>query len=222
MKKRLFVFLSICLFIVSCGGSGSSSSSGTGADSLVGANPTENNAGDPGVIAGSGMGTLRVSITDAPNQEFKEINVTISGVMIHTSADAGSAEAGWHELKLDSPVRINLLSLQNGVLRELGLIPLEAGHYQQIRLLVVPNSGGDAPFNNSVVFASGASDVEMPLEIPTENTTGIKLVHQFRVDEGKTADLILDLDGKKSVIAQGNGIYKLKPVIKAIVMGQDA
>ncbi len=59
--------------------------------------------------------------------------------------------------------------------------------------------------------------MEMPITIPTEDTTGIKVVQQFTVEEGKTVDLVLDLDGKKSVIAQGNGKFMLKPVIKATV-----
>jgi hypothetical protein len=69
-----------------------------------------------------------------------------------------------------------------------------------------------------VVYSSEGADVEMPLTIPTEETTGIKLVHQFTVEEGKTVDLVLDLDGKKSVVAQGNGKFMLKPVIKATIM----
>ncbi|MDA8106220.1 MAG: DUF4382 domain-containing protein [Nitrospiraceae bacterium] len=105
-----------------------------------------------------------------------------------------------------------------GASQELGLLPLEAGHYQQIRLIVVPNSGTEPPFSNSVVYSQDGEDVEVPLTIPTEDTTGIKVIHQFTVEEGKTVDLVLDLDGKKSVVAQGNGKFMLKPVIKATVM----
>jgi hypothetical protein len=206
MLKRVALYLFLCALLAACGGSsGGGVSAGTG---------TNGGSGNNNVIVGAGQGTLRISITDAPSPEYKEINVTISGVRVHMSADAGTADAGWSELTLQSPMRINLLSLQGGILQELGLLPLDAGHYQQIRLQVVPNSGTEPPFNNSVVYSSGETDVEMPLTIPTEDTTGIKLIHQFSVDEGTTVDLVLDFDGKKSVVAQGNGNFMLKPVIK--------
>ncbi len=215
MARRLVLFLFLCAVLVSCG---SGSGIGTGTDTAGPGGATGSATGGGNSIVSSGQGTLRVSITDAPSQEYKEINVTISGVRVHMSADAGTAEAGWSELTLQSPVRINLLDLQGGVLQELGLLPLEAGHYQQIRLMVVPNSGTEPPFNNSVVYPQDGTDVEMPLTIPTEDTTGIKVVHQFTAEDGKTVDLVLDLDGKKSVVAQGNGKFMLKPVIKATVM----
>jgi len=205
MARRLVLYLFFCVALASCGG-GSGSGVGTGTD--TGGNNT---------VVSSGLGILRVSITDAPSQEYKEINVTILGVKVHMSANAGTQEAGWKELTLQSPVWINLLGLQGGVLQQLGLMALEAGHYQQIRLMIAPNSGTEPPFNNSVVYSSEGADVEMPLTIPTEDTTGIKLVHQFTVEEGKTVDLVLDLDGKKSVVAQGNGKFMLKPVIKVKV-----
>jgi hypothetical protein len=197
MVKRFILYVFLCALLASCGGGGS---------------------GGSNAVVSSGQGTLRISITDAPSPEYTEINVTISGVRIHRSADAGTDEAGWSELQLPSPLRINLLSLQGGVLQELGILPLDAGHYQQIRLMAVPNSGAGPPFNNSVVYSSNGQTVEMPLSIPTEDTTGIKVVHQFTIEESETVDLILDLDGKKSVAAQGNGDFMLKPVIKATVM----
>lgn len=215
MVRRLVLYLFFCVILASCGG-GSGSGVGSGTDT-GGMNAGGTGPGGNNTVVSSGQGTLRVSITDAPSQEYKEINVTISGVRVHMSADAGNQEAGWSELTLQNPVRINLLSLQGGVLQQLGLLPLEAGHYQQIRLMVVPNGGTEPPFNNSVVYSSGETDVEMPLTIPTEDTTGIKLVHQFTVEEGKTVDLVLDFDGMKSVVAQGNGKFMLKPVIKATV-----
>lgn len=207
---RSVVAVCICILLAACGGgtSGDMSSSvgnGPGTAPLTG-----DGGGGP---SQAGMGTLRVSLTDAPSETFEEINITVAGVRVHMSADAGEAEAGWHDLEMAGEVPINLLSLQDGLLLQLGLMPLEAGHYQQIRLVLAPNTGDQPPFNNSVVTGTGEDAVESALEVPKE----VKLVHQFRVDEGKTVDLILDLDGKKSVVSTGNGKHKLKPVIKATV-----
>jgi hypothetical protein len=194
MKRILFLGL-LVLALTSCGGSG---------NATIAVN----------------SGTLRVVITDAPAVDFAQINVTISGLRVHTSADAGTGDAGWHDLTLTEPVRVDLLSLQDGFFWELGQLPLEAGHYQQVRLLLASNST-ESPLNNSVVPASGPdAGVELPLDTRPEDRNGIKIVHQFIVSEGMTADLVLDFDGKNSVVVNGNGACSLQPVITASVTRQ--
>ncbi|MEJ2697476.1 MAG: DUF4382 domain-containing protein [Candidatus Sulfobium sp.] len=194
MKRILFLGL-LVLALTSCGGSG---------NATIAVN----------------SGTLRVVITDAPAVDFAQINVTISGLRVHTSADAGTGDAGWHDLTLTEPVRVDLLSLQDGFFWELGQLPLEAGHYQQVRLLLASNST-ESPLNNSVVPASGPdAGVELPLDTRPEDRNGIKIVHQFIVSEGMTADLVLDFDGKNSVVVNGNGTCSLQPVITASVTRQ--
>ncbi len=192
--KKLFVLAFSALIMASCGGGSATFSSNNG--------------------------TLVVVITDAPAEDFLQINVTISGVRVHMSADAGTEDAGWHDLTLPEPLKIDLLSLQGGIMQTLGQLPLEAGHYQQVRLLLVPNSE-TSPLNDSVVPASGTyAGTEMPLDTSPEDVNGIKIVHQFTVNEGMEADLVLDFDGNKSVIAEGNGTYSLQPVITASVIEQ--
>lgn len=189
MAQKIIIPVLLALVLVSCGG-------GTATVSV-------------------NQGTLVVVITDAPTEDFSQINVTVSGVRVHTSADAGTGDEGWHDLMLPDPVKINLLSLQGGIMQTLGQGPLDAGHYQQIRLLLLPNSQ-ESPLNNSVVPLSGPyAGSELPLDTLPEDVNGIKIVHQFAVNEGMTTDLLLDFDGSKSVIASGNGTYMLQPVITA-------
>src|SRR5206468_10684987 len=95
----------------------------------------------------------------------------------------------------------------------LGETPLPAGHYTQLRLVLVPNSGS-SPLANSVVLSG--TTTEIALDTPSGIQSGIKLIHQFTVDSGQRVDLLLDFDACKSVLQTGNGTYKLKPVIKVI------
>lgn len=164
-----------------------------------------------------GTGTLGLALTDAPACGFDHVYVTVSKVRVHQSSDlnVADADAGWHDLTLPSPVRIDLLSLSNGVLYALGTRTLPAGNYQQLRLMLVANTGNSAPYANALVL-SGASS-ETGLSTPSGIQSGIKLIHPFTVTADQQVDLVLDFDACKSVVQNGNsGNYSLKPVISVI------
>jgi len=156
-------------------------------------------------------GTLRVSITDAPACGFDEVNVTVSKVRVHQSANASPSDPGWSDITLNPARKINLLSLTNGVLLELGQTPLPAGHYTQLRLVLTANSV--TPLANSVVPSGGR---ETALSTPSDVESGIKLINEFDVAANTLVDLVLDVDACKSVVTRGNGGFLLKPVIRVI------
>jgi hypothetical protein len=160
-----------------------------------------------------GSGTLGVSITDAPASGFDAVNVTVSMVRVHQSSTASGNDSGWSVITLTPPRKINLLDLTNGVLDTLGQTSLPAGHYTQIRLVLVPNTGTNIA--NSVVLSSDPT-TEIPLFTPSAVQSGIKLIHEFDVAAGQHVDLVLDFDALKSVVTRGNGSYGLMPVIKVI------
>lgn len=156
---------------------------------------------------GSDTGTLRVNLTDASGNTFSAINVTITHLFVHQSSTANSTDAGWIEIPVTASMPVKLLSLQNGVVMTLGETTLGPGHYQQIRLVIQPNTGSNPPFNDSVMPVGGA---EQPLDVPSNE---IKLINEFQVNTGSRTDVLLDFDGKNSVILTGNGTYILQPVI---------
>ena len=164
----------------------------------------------------SGPGTVSVSLTDAPACGFDAVNVTVSKVRIHQSDSANDNASGWTDITLNPPRKINLLDLNdptqpNLALEHLGESPLASGHYTQLRLVLVANSG-NTPLANSIVLSG--TTTEIPLDTPSAVQSGIKLVHQFDVPPGQRVDLLLDFDACKSVVKRGNGTYGLKPVIK--------
>jgi hypothetical protein len=174
------------------------------------------------VVAGCGSdgggstqpGMLGVSMTDAPPCGFDEVNVTVSRVRIHQSDNASENDGGWTDITLDPPRTINLLNLNDALtLESLGETPLAAGHYTQLRLVLVDNNGNQ-PTANWIVLSS--TNAVKPLDTPSAIRTGIKLVHQFDVASGQRVDLLLDFDACKSIVTRGNGTYGLKPVIKVI------
>jgi hypothetical protein len=167
---------------------------------------------------GSAPGVLAVSLTDGPACGFDEVNVTVSNVRVHQSSSAGDKAAGWADITLDPPRKINLLNLNdptqpNFALESLGETPLAAGHYTQLRLGLVSNTGNQ-PLANSIVLSG--TTTEIPLDTAGGIQTGIKLIHQFEVGAGERTDLLLDFDACKSIVQTGTNTYKLQPVIKVI------
>jgi len=166
------------------------------------------------------MGTMRVSITDAPSCGYDAVYVTVERVRVHQSASAGDSDAGWSEVALNPARRIDLLSLTNGVLEELGETPLPAGTYTQLRLVLASN-GGTAPFANAVVPSNAG--MEVALDTPSAQQSGLKLNTNIDVPTDKVADVVLDFDACKSVVKRGNsGRYNLKPVISVTTLLSDA
>ena len=158
------------------------------------------------------MGTLGVSMTDAPACGFDAVNVTVNKVRVHASASASDLDGGWTDITLSPAKKINLLNLTNGVLESLGQTALAPGHYSQLRLVLDANAGTGLA-NSVIPTGSGA---EQTLVTPSATQSGIKLVNEFDVAAGQRVDLVLDFDACKSVHTTGNGKYMLKPVVKVI------
>lgn len=159
-------------------------------------------------------GTLRVALTDAPACGYEHVYVTVEKVRVHTSSSAeGEGDGGWQEIVLAEPRRIDLLSLTNGVLEELGETELPAGHYTQMRLVLSPNTGA-APLANAVQPAGGQP---VPLATPSATRSGLKLQTRLQVQEGQTTDVVLDFDACRSIVPRGaTGQYNLRPVVSVL------
>lgn len=210
----LAVLLGFGLALVNCGGSGSLQSN-------------------------NGMGTIHVSITDPPscafpNGAFQHVFVTIRSVEAHIDPNAGDTAPGWQELApqlINQPMQIDLFAAGPNacLLTMLGSnTALPAGTYQQIRLLLVPNNGGSGPLPptnacvnqgfNCVVLHDGSIH---ELQLSSQANTGLKIPPgqiaggPITVAPGQDVDLNIDFNACDSIIQQGNGVFRLKPVLTA-------
>ena len=75
---------------------------------------------------------MRLSLTDPPACGYDSVFVTVEKVRMHQSGAAGDNDAGWSEVVLSTPQRVDLLSLNNGTLLPLGQTELPAGSYTQM------------------------------------------------------------------------------------------
>ena len=162
---------------------------------------------------GGSTGTLRLALTDAPSCGFDAVHVTVHKVRVHQSSTAGDNDAGWSEIVLNPARRVDLLSLTNGVLMELGQIPLPTGKYTQMRLVLADNNTSQ-PLANAVSPTGGR---EVALKTPSGQQSGVKTNINIDIAENKMADFVLDFDACKSVVQAGaSGQYLLKPVVSVI------
>ena len=186
-----------------------------------------------------GTGSITVNLSDPPscafpNGTFDHVYVTIRSVQANMSATADDNSPGWQELapQLNSaPIQIDVFSLaSNGcLLKTLGSnSALPAGTYQQLRLLLVPNTGamGALPANNPcagqgfncVVLHDGTVH---ELQLSSQSNTGLKIPPgqivggPISVGAGQDVDLDIDFNTCASIIEQGNGQFRLKPTLTA-------
>lgn len=159
------------------------------------------------------LGTLRLALTDAPACGYDQVNVTIERIRVHASSTAQDGDAGWSEMVLAPAKRVDLLTLTNGVLEELGSTSLPAGRYTQMRLVLAANPGPGG-MANSVIPSGGK---ETPMETPSGQQTGLKMNVNIEVAANQLADFVIDFDACRSVVRAGqSGRHLLKPVLSVL------
>jgi hypothetical protein len=197
-------------------------------------------------MSNGGTASVHVSITDPPsckfpNGDFQHVYVTIRSVQAHTSASADDNTPGWQELALQlnaEPMQIDLFAVGQTacLLTTLGSnTALPVGTYQQIRLLLVPNDGGSGPlpatnacgdqgFNCAVLQDGSVHE----LQLSSQANTGLKIPPgqveggPITVKAGQDVDLNIDFNACASIIQQGNGQFRLKPVLTAEQVGTNS
>ena len=148
-------------------------------------------------------GRLTVQLTDAPGN-YEAVYVDIQKVrIIRADAEATDDSANWITLN-DEPVRVDLLQLRNGKTMQLGEHELQAGMYNQIRLVLG---------NDNDVIVNGDS---YALDTPSAQQSGLKLNINANIKEGEHYNLLIDFDAARSIIETGNGNFILKPGLRAV------
>ena len=192
------------------------------------------------VSTASGMGTVSVMLSDpatcqAPAGPYSHVYVTITDVQANVSSTASATDSGWVDLTPNlpkNPQQIDLLGLASNqcFLATLGdSLQLQAGSYQQIRVILASNSATlpssisnackTAGSANCVVLASDSS--VHTLQLSSEAQTGIKIPSgqiasgAFTIGAGQTKDLDIDFNTCESIVQEGNGQYRLMPVLHA-------
>jgi hypothetical protein len=142
--------------------------------------------------------TLQIRLTDAPTS-FDEVNVDIREINVKFSDDT-SGTNGWVSMPTNAGV-YNLLGLQNGVDTLLASLVLPQQTVKEIRFVLGPNN---TIKDNGIVY---------PLVIPSGAQSGLKIKMSKKL-AANLETVLIDFDAALSVKKEGNGDYKLRPVLK--------
>ena len=162
---------------------------------------------------GTGKGTLKIYLTDAPG-DYLEVNIIISKIEGHIAGDGeeGEDKGSWKVLKeWGGGLQVDLIKLED-VSMLLASLELEPNKYTQLRLFLMGGEEDAWVVLDEPEGSEESTSIEF-LEIPSSANTGIKLNRPFEIMEGMITKLTIDFDAEKSVIKTGNGKYKMKPVI---------
>ena len=161
-----------------------------------------------------GYGRLIVNITDAPFpiDMVESAEVTITKLEIRKAGDCVREDTCSFEVIWEGSETFNLLDLRNGVVTKLADIEIPEGEYDLLRLYVD---------EASLKVKDGDT---YTVKVPGGSRSGIKVFINpvVLVEEGLTAEMLLDFDLSNSFVVQGNmhspaGIkgFIFKPVIRA-------
>jgi len=139
---------------------------------------------------------LVIRLTDSPG-DYEAVNIDLQGIEVH-------GEGGWTQLPNVHTGIYNLLDLTDGKETVLVSSDYPAGKITQIRLIL-----GD---NNSILM----NGQDFPLETPSAQQSGLKLLLNAELTAGITYSVLLDFDAAKSIVETGSGRRNLKPVVKVI------
>jgi hypothetical protein len=195
--------------------------------------------GNSSMQMSASTGTITVSISDPPscknpNGNFSHVYITVRSVQAHIDPNATDSSSGWQELApqlASQPMQIDLFSTPQTtcILAQLGSASLPVGSYQQIRLLLVSNSpaASDAIPSTNACAGNGYNCVVLSdnsiheLDLSSQANTGLKIPPgqivggPIQVSAGQSVDLNIDFNACASIVREGNGQFRLKPVLTA-------
>ena len=158
--------------------------------------------GDGGDFRSNG-GSLSLGVTDAPVDGVTKVVLEFTEVQVHSSA------GNTLKFMLPAPQQIDLLALAGG--KHALLLDhqaLAAGQYEWIRLFV----------NEADSYVMTATGAQLPLLIPSNAQTGLKLNRPFTLAANGMASFIVDFNLRQSLhLPQGNGQpYLLRPTLRIV------
>tara|TARA_R110001592_G_scaffold30923_2_gene109898 strand:+ start:245 stop:1165 length:921 start_codon:yes stop_codon:yes gene_type:complete len=150
-----------------------------------------------------GTGTARLEATDAA---VDAENITGVFLSVEEAQFIANGQVQ-NSIMFESPKEFNLMDYQNGETYILGETELDAGAYDEIRLILTSSNQA------YVKYVNGTKD---QIEVPSGSTSGYKIKGDFDVMANGMTELVLDVDLRKALVKRGNGEFNLRPTARLI------
>lgn len=155
-------------------------------------------------------GTLRVAMTDASGP-YADVVVAVKDVRVvptgWASAPTGPRLPSIVAFSPSQIVAVLTLAFTQLVLGE-AVVP--AGSYAQVRLVLEPNPTTGDPVNYVTLDSDPLTKI--PLDTPSGQQSGLKILGPFTVTAGEINAIALDFDPSRAIVQNGaSGHYTLKP-----------
>lgn len=150
-----------------------------------------------------GTGTARLEATDAAVDAEN-----ITGVFL--SVDEAQFIANGqvrNSITFDFPEEFNLMDFQNGNTHFLGEAELQAGAYEEVRLILTSANQAYVQFEDQT---------KSQINVPSGSTSGYKIKGDFEILADGTTELVADVDLRKALVKRGNGEFNLRPTARLI------
>jgi hypothetical protein len=184
-----------------------------------------------GVNPTTARGSVNVSITDGPGDDYDHVWITIKSIAFHTDPNVvwNINNTTWQTIVLPAPVTLDLANLTNGALNQVfSGIQLPVGTYKQIRLFL---AGFDDPltssalassltYNDQVDYTDLTVSPGVPHHVPLEIAypiQGIQLNGTFNVTTANSLNLALDFDLEHDLVAfahNSENYFTMKPNLR--------
>lgn len=153
--------------------------------------------------AGVPTSKVQILLTDAPSDMIASAEVWISHVYLQGGEDDTADDLGRVDLfnDPDAPLHFDLLTLRDGITTDLtGLVEIEAGLYQGLRLVV---DRARVTFVEGLTFLDDTDSAT--LQVPSGSQSGIEVKLDEAIDaaEGKSTTVTVDFDVDRNFVIQG-------------------
>lgn len=152
------------------------------------------------------FGNVTLKITDAPMHydQFMKANVTIDKIEIGNSLDPSS-----FIVLRDTPMKVNLLGLINGITQTMASLDIPEGDYNMLRLYIsttemVMKNGNSYSYDMGLHGFSSSGMMQNGMMLNNRNKSiDIPLEHILTVTNGSLHEYLLDIDVENSFMLNG-------------------
>ncbi|MBO6493925.1 MAG: DUF4382 domain-containing protein [Roseivirga sp.] len=150
-----------------------------------------------------GQGSVRVEATDAAvdAQNISGVYLSVEEVQVIANGEVKNT------ITFDQPEEFNLMAYQNGQTKLLGEATVDAGTYDEIRLMLTSNAQAWVEFTDNTT---------QEIKVPSGSSSGYKIMGDFEVLANGMSEVVLDVDLRKALVKKGNGEFNLRPTARLV------